>query len=92
MPQPCNSLRLVLTLDRATPRVSWICSALSGLGARKKEGVNLGDGAVDAPPGAHFAPVQDEPLFDRGEIIHGASVISVKTEIPDIPQVKLGHH
>src|SRR3989442_11351526 len=32
-----------------------------------QEGVNLGHGAVDAPPGAHFAPVEDEFLLDGRE-------------------------
>src|SRR3954467_13587781 len=35
MPQPCSSRRLVLTLDRATPRVAAISSACSGRGDRK---------------------------------------------------------
>src|ERR1700761_6849498 len=32
MPQPCNSLRLVLTFERATPSASMISSACRGLG------------------------------------------------------------
>src|SRR5581483_2846340 len=35
MPHPCNSRRLVLTLDRATARVLAISSACRGLGERK---------------------------------------------------------
>src|SRR5712671_3386212 len=34
MPQPCRSRRLVLTLERATPSVEAISSALSGRGER----------------------------------------------------------
>jgi hypothetical protein len=31
----------------------------------------LGHGAVDAPAGAHFAPVEDEFLGGGGERVHG---------------------
>src|SRR5262249_5105154 len=32
-----------------------------------QERVDLRDGAVDAPPGAHLAPVEDELLLDGGQ-------------------------
>ena len=65
MPQPCSSLRLVLTLERATSSVSTMSSALRGSGRDIEQGVHLGDGAVDAPARAHLAPVEDELLLDR---------------------------
>src|SRR5215469_8692313 len=37
------------------------------LGGKKKQGVNLGDGAVDTPLGAHLAPMQDEFLGYRSK-------------------------
>ena len=39
--------------------------------AEIEEGVDLGHGAVDAPAGAHFAPVEDEFLGGGGERVHG---------------------
>ena len=38
-----------------------------------EQGMNLRDGAVDAPAGAHFSPVQDEFLFDPTQFIHTIS-------------------
>ena len=34
------------------------------LGRKKEQGVDLGNGAVDTPFGAHFAPVKDKFLCD----------------------------
>jgi hypothetical protein len=42
--------------------------------------MNLGDGAIDAPTGAHFAPMEDELLLDWSERAH-ISIISVTSEI-----------
>ena len=46
-------------------------------GGEKKQSMDLGDGAVDAPAGSHFAPMEDELLGDRGELFYVHSVISV---------------
>src|SRR5204862_5132521 len=37
---------------------------------KDEEGVNLRDGPVDAPTGAHFSPVQNELLGDGIEVSH----------------------
>ncbi len=53
---------------------------LGGEGFRREveQRVHLGDGAVDPPAGAHFAPVQDELLHGVGELhVFIISVISV---------------
>ncbi len=48
-----------------------------------EQGVDLCDGAIDAPASTHLAPVEDELLFDWREFFH-ISVISVYTEISKI--------
>ena len=58
--QFCNSLRLVLTLERATERGVGDFFGGEGFGREVEQGVHLCDGAVDSPAGAHFAPVEDE--------------------------------
>jgi len=35
-----------------------------------EQGMDLGDGPIDAPPRAHFSPVQNELLFHRREFLH----------------------
>ena len=57
-PQPYNSFRLVLTLQRATERASAISSALSA--PRVQLGVDLRNGGAYAPARSQFAPVQDD--------------------------------
>ena len=68
MPQPCSSLRLVLTFERATLRVGGDFLGVDRARRQIEQGVDLGDGAVDAPAGAHFPPMKDELLFDRREL------------------------
>jgi hypothetical protein len=52
--QPCNCVRLLLKLKRATERVSAISSAISA--ARVQLGMSL---RHRAPARSHFAPGQD---------------------------------
>src|SRR5712691_11077342 len=40
---------------------------VEGPRGKEQQGMDLSDGAVDAPAGAHFAPVEDELLGDRGK-------------------------
>jgi hypothetical protein len=47
----------------------------------------LGDGAVNAPAGPHFAPVEDEPLPDRREFIHIGLLFLYKQKIEKIDVV-----
>ena len=55
-----------------------------GLGREVEQGMDLGDGTVDAPSGAHFPPVEDEFLHGVGEFhVTSISEISVTTEISE---------
>ena len=63
-----------------------LCDFLSGegFGREVEEGVDLGDGAVYAPAGTHFSPMEDELAGGVGEChVSSISVISVVTEITD---------
>src|SRR5208337_3281773 len=51
------------------------------LGRNEKQRMDLRHGAVDAPAGAHFTPVEDELLRDGSEGWHSVSLSSVITEI-----------
>ena len=56
-----------------------------GLRRQVEQGMDLGDGAVDSPAGAHFAPVEDEFLHGVGQFhVSSISDISVMTEISDM--------
>ena len=70
MPQPCSSFRLVLTLERDGEGFSDLFGG-QRLGGDEEQGVNLRDGAVNAPAGAHFAPMEDEAGGSGGERGHG---------------------
>ena len=69
MPQFCSSWRLLLALERAIPRAEaskrtrWRAS----IWGKKKEGVDLGDGAIDPPARPHFAPMENELLGNGRE-------------------------
>jgi hypothetical protein len=39
-------------------------------GRKEKKSVDLGDGAIDAPAGPHFAPMEDESLGNGREFFH----------------------
>jgi hypothetical protein len=57
---------------------------MQGPAVKEEQGVDLRNGAVDAPGGAHFSPVDNKFSGDSAEF-HGSeytlSLISVKTEI-----------
>jgi hypothetical protein len=38
---------------------------------KEKEGMDLGNGAIDSPAGAHFPPVEDEFLGNERQVLHG---------------------
>ena len=46
-------------------------------GGKKKQSMDLGNGAIDPPARSHFPPMEDELLRDRREFFHIYSVISV---------------
>ena len=39
-------------------------------GGEEQEGMNLGYGPINAPPGPHLAPMEDELLLDWAELGH----------------------
>ena len=83
MPQFCSSRRLVLTLERARPSCSQICSACEGFFREVEQGVDLGHGAIQAPAGAHFTPVEDEFAGNGRQGVHEGQADAGMTEALD---------
>ncbi len=54
-----------------------------GFFRKKEQGVDLRDGAVNAPARPHLSPMEDEFLGDGGKVCH-RTVFSDKTEIREI--------
>jgi hypothetical protein len=69
----------MLTLEREKPSASPISSALRGWGTHTA-GVDLADGAVDAPAAAHLAEVHHEALGQGWEVHADLSEFSVFSE------------
>ena len=58
-----------------------------GLLGKKKEGVDLGDGAIDSPAGPHFAPMEDKFLRDGGEVRHTYQSFLYKQKLTKVLQL-----
>src|SRR5882762_5160368 len=78
--QPCNSRRLVLTLDRATDRVRAISSAAMGWEERNRRAWTWATVRL-IPQRVPISPQWRMNFWAAGESDFDSSVISVRTEI-----------
>src|SRR5882672_8094879 len=86
MPQPCSSLRLVLTLERATSRASTMSSALSGSGERYRSACTWATVRL-TPQRVPISPQWRMNFCWTDESLVLVSIISVTTEYTDITDV-----
>ena len=66
-------LQLFEAIAHVRPRHSELVADLLGMKGvvgDKEEGVNLGDGSIDAPLGPHLTPMEDEVLRKEWKIFH----------------------
>src|SRR6266566_9990799 len=90
MRQPCSSRRLVLTLDRATAKVSAISSAGSGWGERNNSACTWATVRL-MPQRVPISPQWRMNFWATRESDFGSSVISVYTENTALPVICQAH-